>query len=57
MVTSHMLMKNLYFPGIFTLFGGYMIREDELVRLSQNGAPVKSNKAPSHAPKKLSTEF
>ena len=52
-----MLMKNLYFPGIFTLFGGYMIREDELVRLSQNGAPVKSNKAPSHAPKKLSTEF
>jgi len=39
-------MKNLYLPGTVTSFGGAMTREEELVRLNQNGAPVKSNKAP-----------
>jgi len=46
-----MPMKNLYFPGIFISFGGSTTRKDELVRLNQNGASVKSNKAPSQATK------
>ena len=51
-----MPIQNWYFPGILISLGGSMTRNEELVRLSQNGAPVKSNKAPSQALKWLSTE-
>jgi len=44
-----MPIENLYFPGTFTSFGASMTKKEELERLSQNGAPVKSNKAPSQA--------
>ena len=55
-VTYHWPSQNLYFPGICTSFGASMTKKEELVRLSQSGASLKSNKAPLHARKQCSTE-